>query len=116
MNNKSLDALFSGLTEAVAPQSNSLQVGSPTKAEEGKGKTSKAVHARKKRATEERHEERFCVIVDSELLKKVRIIARQEGMHIKEIIAVALSNAINSYEKKNGIIKEEPKKKPEDLF
>lgn len=116
MDNKSLDALFSGLTEAAAPQSNPRQTNSPTKSEEAEGKKPKAVHTRKKRAKEERHEERFCVIVDSELLKKVRIIARQEGMHIKEIIAVALSNAINSYEKKNGIIKEEPKKKPEDLF
>lgn len=112
MDNKSLDALFSGLTEAAAPQSNPRQTNSPTKSEEAEGKKPKAVHTRKKRA----REERFCVIVDSELLKKVRIIARLEGMHVKEVIAVALSNAVNSYEKKNGIIKEEPKKKPEDLF
>ena len=77
MNNNNLDALFTGLTgtnteETVSKQPTAL----PPSVDERKGK--KATPSTKQ------PEERFCTIVSSALLRKIRIIANREGLQIKD--------------------------------
>ena len=78
MNNKNLDALFTGLT--------------------GTPKSS------------------FCTIVQSDILRKIRIIANREGLQIKEVVYAAFEKAIKSYERKNGPVDGRMKGDAKNLF
>lgn len=110
MDNNKLDALFSGLTGAHENQEKPVE---QTKKQE----KSQQVNARAKQKEHEmkNHEERFCTIVNSETLKKIRIIANREGLTIKDVVDAAFDKAISSYERKHGKI-EEIKKSAKDLF
>lgn len=114
MDNKSLDALFTGLTAT----SNIPTEPKTTHTPEKPSKKVKALSAREKqkRLEDERQEERFCTIVRSDVLKKVRIIATREGLQIKDVVEAAFEKAINNYERKHGKIEEDPKKNVKDLF
>lgn len=110
MDNKSLDALFSGLTGAH--ENNEKPVEQPKE----KAKKSQVSAREKQKEHElENHEERFCTIVNSETLKKIRIIANREGLAIKDVVDAAFDKAISSYERKHGKI-EEIKRSVKDLF
>lgn len=113
MDNKSLDALFSGLT-ANGDESQDPVKQSATQRK--KGVKSETVRAKQKRLEKERQEERFCTIVNSVILKKVRIIATREGLQIKDVVEAAFEKAIGNYERKHGKIEEDPKKNAKDLF
>jgi len=55
-------------------------------------------------------ETRATFIVKEELVDKLKAIAYWDRMKIKDVIASALEEAVNKYEKKNGEIKPIPKK------
>ena len=55
-------------------------------------------------------ETRATFIVKEGLLEKLKAIAYWDRMLIKDVIASALEEAVNKYEKKNGEIKPIPKK------
>ena len=70
MNNKNLDALFTGLTG----------------------------------------------IVQSDNLRKIRIIANREGLQIKEVVNAAFEKAIKSYERRKGPVDGRMKGDAKNLF
>ena len=110
MDNNKLDALFSGLTGAHENQEKPVE--HPKKQEKGQQVTARG---KQKEHEMKNHEERFCTIVNSETLKKIRIIANREGLAIKDVVDAAFDKAISSYERKHGKI-EEIKKSAKDLF
>ena len=96
MNNKNLDALFDGLTGTVQkpftekPERSTVSTQPPaTKSQ------------REKRQVQE---ERFCTIVRTEILRKIRLIANREGLQIKDVVDAAFVKAIESYESRHGEI------------
>ena len=113
MDNKSLDALFTGLT--VKGNTSDKPEAKPVAYKEKKGKSLSA-RAKQKQLEKERQEERFCTIVNSEILKKIRIIATREGLQIKDVVEAAFGKAISNYERKHGKIEEDRKKNVKDLF
>lgn len=115
MNNSSLDALFSGLTQSESTEKQGL---SKQTAPAKEKPVEQPIKAREKQKQQERskNEERFCSIVSSELLKKIRIIAKREGLPIKDIVDAAFFKAISSYEQRNGEVLENKKKNPKELF
>lgn len=104
MDNKSLDALFSGLTEVAS---------SPAVQEKPLAQTRKSNRGKKKVNVSET---RFCTVASTEQVKKLRIIATKEGLQLKEVVYAAFRKAINSYERKNGKIVEEEKRNLDELF
>lgn len=56
------------------------------------------------------NETRATFILNEELLDKVKAIAYWERKLIKDVINVALQDAVDKYENKNGDIKPQPKK------
>ena len=96
MNNTSLDALFSGLTknEPTEKQETPPQPEPPVIKKSVEQGTAREKQKEKERA---KSEERFCTIVSSELLKKIRIIAKREGLPIKDIVSAAFEKAIDLY-------------------
>lgn len=113
MDNKSLDALFTGLTVTGNPPKETENKPIPEKGKKGKALSARA---KQRQLEKERQEERFCTIVSSDLLKKVRIIATREGLQIKDVVEAAFVKAISNYERKHGKIEEDPKKNIKDLF
>lgn len=110
MNNKNLDALFTGLTgtsktsSSEQPSVSHVQKATETTAlsgSESEGKPS---------------EERFCTIVQSDTLRKIRIIANREGLQIKEVVNAAFDKAIKSYERKHGKVDGDMKGDASNLF
>ena len=91
MNNESLDALFTGLTGTSQEPKHSETVTNPQR----------TARKKKPRVLEE---ERFCTIVSTELLHKIRLIASREGLQIKDVVNAAFEKAIKSYERKHGVI------------
>ena len=61
-------------------------------------------------------EERFCTIVQSDTLRKIRIIANREGLQIKEVVNAAFDKAIKSYERKHGKVDGDMKGDASNLF
>lgn len=122
MDDKSLDALFTGLTEIPAPTTPKEETApQPAKAKDKKGKDKKEksaipYRARQKQQELEHQEERLCTIVSSELVRKIRIIASLEGLTIRKVVEAAFMKAISSYERKHGEITEDTKKSLKDLF
>ena len=56
------------------------------------------------------NETRATFIVNEELLEKLKAVAYWERRMIKEVIASALEETVDKYEKKNGPVKLIPKK------
>ena len=56
------------------------------------------------------NETRATFIVNEDLLEKIKRIAYWERVMLKNIINTALEDAVNKYEKKNGVIKPIPNK------
>ena len=108
MNNNNLDALFTGLTGANTEETVSKPTASPPSVDERKG--------RKATPSTKQPEKRFCTIVSSALLRKIRIIANREGLQIKEVVNAALEKAVKNYERKYGTVDGEVKRSAKDLF
>jgi len=100
MNNDKLDALFDGLTGT--PQS--------VQKDEQPSKSKTVQKAAKVK------EERFCTIVNSETLKKIRLIAVREGLQIKDVVNAAFDKAVKSYERKNGTLDKDTRRDASQLF
>lgn len=65
--------------------------------------------ARKQKATtakgkSERSYQPFTVICDKELVRKVKAIARKEGLHVNAVVQAMYQEGINSYERIHGNI------------
>ena len=119
MDKNRLDALFSGLTrakdsedkqQAEQESTDNVPATIPTKSKVGKAR------ARQKKYESEKQEERFCTIVQSDTLRKIRIIANREGLQIKEVVNAAFDKAIKSYERKHGSVDGAMKGDASNLF
>ena len=110
MNNKNLDALFTGLTRTVKSSSE----GQDTM--EKQAQTSDLPVPTERQFKEKPAEERFCTIVQSDTLRKIRIIANREGLQIKEVVNAAFNKAIKSYERKHGSVDGAMKGDASNLF
>lgn len=111
MNEQRLDALISGLTgNNQAPYDNDNSVNNVMI----KNKTSND-HVKSEIITK-RKEIRFCTIVEMETLKKMRLIAKMEGLMIKDVVEAAFIKAISSYESKHGMLTDDNIRKKDDLF
>ncbi len=110
MNNKNLDALFTGLTGTVKSSSE----GQDTM--EKQAQTSDLPVPTERQFKEKPAEERFCTIVQSDTLRKIRIIANREGLQIKEVVNAAFNKAIKSYERKHGSVDGAMKGDASNLF
>ena len=106
MNDSSLDALFSGLTGGQSPKENS----------KGNILSNHSRNDVKRQTKENGAEERFCTIVSSELLHKIRVIAKRERLQIKEVVNAAFEKAISSYERKHGTIDGDVRGSTKNLF
>ncbi len=113
MDDQRLDALINGLTATEANTNESRTQTPVTPKRKGKAAPSRA---KQKMQEEGRNEIRFCTIVDSDVIKKIRIIATREGLQIKNVVEAALEKAICIYEHKYGVIEEDPKKNLKKLF
>jgi hypothetical protein len=115
MKNNELDALFTGLTGTA---DNKSQDSTPKVQTTTKAKKSSAGKDRLRQKTLEqaRNQQRFCSIIDSDVLKKIRIIATREGHQIKDVIEAAFIKAIDIYECKHGVIEDNTKRNAIDLF
>ena len=107
MNERKLDNLISGLTGVHTPVS--------TAPVEPAGEAQNIEH-KESDSGEDGQEERFCSILPSVLLRKVRIIARREGLSIKQVMAAAVRKAVTSYEQKHGPIDDRRRNDTSDLF
>ena len=110
MNNKNLDALFNGLTGTSNPS------GSEQSPVSHAHKTSEPTALSGSESEEKPTEERFCTIVQSDTLRKIRIIANREGLQIKEVVNAAFDKAIKSYERKHGKVDGDMKGDASNLF
>lgn len=115
MKNNELDALFTGLTGTA---DNKQEVSTPKEQTTTKAKKSSAGkdRLRQKALEQARNQQRFCSIIDSDVLKKIRIIATREGHQIKDVIEAAFIKAIDIYECKHGVIEDNTKRNAIDLF
>lgn len=108
MDSNSMDALFSGLTR---PRDETVM----NEGREGiKGKETKSVSIQE--APKAKKKERFCTIVDTDTLRKIRIIASREGLQIKEVVNAAFDRAIAVYERRHGKVDGDMRTNPKDLF
>lgn len=107
MNERKLDNLISGLTGVNSPVR--------TAPVEQAGDAQNIEH-KESDSGEDGQEERFCSILPSVLLRKVRIIARREGLSIKQVMAAAVRKAVTSYEQKHGPIDDRRRSDTTDLF
>ena len=115
MDNNRLDALFSGLTrtneaEDKQPIQQETSANAPSTPQAGNAR------AKQKKFETEKQVERFCTIVKTEQMKKLRIIAKREGLQIKDVVEAAFGKAITAYERKHGKIEEDSRKNLKDLF
>ena len=110
MNNKNLDALFTGLTGTSKPSSSEQPSVSHAHT------TTETTALSCSQSEEKPAEERFCTIVQSDTLRKIRIIANREGLQIKEVVNAAFDKAIKSYERKHGMVDGDMKGDASNLF
>ena len=103
MNDKKLDALFSGLTGKTGSEQ--------TKEQKGKEAEQTAI----KQPNSDR-QTRFCTILSNDLQRKIRIIASKESVQIKDVVEAALQKAIDSYERKHGKVDGDIKGNAKNLF
>ena len=108
MNNNSLDALFTGLTGTQTAESTKDDAPSSSKSRQEKKPDLPK--------DEKKAEERFCTIVSSDLIHKIRIIANRERLQIRDVVNAAFEKAIKSYERKHGTIDDDVKRDAKDLF
>lgn len=80
------------------------------KAKVGRPKTSTKVISKSSQEGTKENETRATFIVNEELLDKLKAIAYWDRVMIKEVINIALEEAVSKYEKKNGAINPIPKK------
>lgn len=109
MNNQYLDALFTGLTGAKTEDTTGKE---PTVSQQ----SAEEKRERKAFKSAKQTEERFCTIVSSVLLRKIRIIANREGLQIKDVVNAAFEKAVKSYERKHGVIEGEVRRNVGNLF
>jgi hypothetical protein len=89
---------------------NSLLGDQPEKPKKGRPVTqTKEITKSSQEGTKE-NETRATFIVNEELLEKLKAVAYWERRMIKEVIASALEEIVDKYEKKNGPVKLIPKK------
>ena len=89
---------------------NSLLGDPPEKPKKGRPITqTKEITKSSQEGTKE-NETRATFIVNEELLEKLKAVAYWERRMIKEVIASALEETVDKYEKKNGPVKLIPKK------
>jgi hypothetical protein len=89
---------------------NSLLGDPPEKPKKGRPITqTKEITKSSQEGTKE-NETRATFIVNEELLEKLKAVAYWERRLIKEVIASALEETVDKYEKKNGPVKLIPKK------
>ena len=89
---------------------NSVLGDQPDKPKRGRPKTStKQITKSSQEGTKDK-ETRATFIVNEDLLDKLKAIAYWDRKLIKEVVDVALQDAVDKYEKKNGDIKPIPKK------
>lgn len=107
MNNNRLDDLFKGLTGTAkdAPQQ-----------QHGDKAASRVNKASGRDKTDKPREERFCTIVNSDLLRKIRIIASREGLQIKDVVNAAFDKAVKTYERRNGAVEGDIRGNAKNLF
>lgn len=79
------------------------------------GKPKRKYKKRKKAEKGSMNEERFCTIADKDQLRKLRIIAKREGLNVKDVVGAAFEKAIRSYERKHGEL-QESRNDTRDLF
>ena len=82
----------------------------PLKTKRGRPATSTREITKSSQEGTKEGETRATFIVKEELVDKLKAIAYWDRMKIKDVIASALEEAVNKYEKKNGEIKPIPKK------
>lgn len=87
-----------------------LGEGDKPKKKVGRPKTSTRVITKTSQEGTKDKETRATFIVNEDLLDKLKAIAYWDRKLIKEIVDVALQDAVSKYEKKNGNIKQIPKK------
>jgi len=89
---------------------NSLLGDLPEKPKKGRPVTqTKEITKSSQEGTKE-NETRATFIVNEELLEKLKAVAYWERRMIKEVIASAMEETVDKYEKKNGPVKLIPKK------
>jgi hypothetical protein len=89
---------------------NSLLGDQPEKPKKGRPVTqTKEITKSSQEGTKE-NETRATFIVNEELLEKLKAVAYWERRMIKEVIASAMEETVDKYEKKNGPVKLIPKK------
>lgn len=121
MNNDNLDALFAGLTApsvSSPSQSEAVQPNTPDYHPKEKDQKAKPryTRAQQQKAENEHGEQRFCTIINSELVNKMRIIAKREGFNIREVVEAAFMKAVTNYEQKRGKIEDFSPQDVNDLF
>lgn len=75
-------------------------------AKEDAPKTSEGKYTKKQKVSKEH----LCTLVPTDLLGKVRELKYKEGLRVSQIVTVALTNLINSYEDKYGPLKTKEQK------
>ena len=93
-----INKLFAGIT---APTSSTPATSSAD--DTGNESSQESLSPRQKKYNEEN--ERFCSLVNSELMYKVRYIATTEDMKIKEVVEIAFKKLVNEYEAECGVIR-----------
>ena len=111
-----MDTLFSGLVGSL-PDSESAkeEQHEPSVVPSA---TSKEVNTPRPGRPSGKKKETISTVVDVEVMKKVRAIAKKEDISIAAVIEVGLHMAIQNYEEKNGPIRTRVSKKKElgDVF
>ena len=77
--------------------------------ERGRPKTNFKIATKTSEIGTKENETRATFIVREDFLEKLKAIAYWERVTIKEVLDKALEEALNKYEKKNGIVKPIPK-------
>ena len=115
INKDSMDALFGGL---VGDSDQKEQQTKPVVTSASTSGTTKETNASRRGRPSGVKKESVCTIVDTELMNKIRAIAKKEDLSITAVFEVGLKMAVQNYEAKNGPIRVRQNKKKEigDVF